>query len=430
MNLNDLTQASPPGTTFWLAPGTHTLGTSRYDQVIAKPGNVYIGGPGAIVDGQDTNVAAFTGDASHVTIRYLTVERFAAPDNESVVNQGGAASWTIERNTIRNNTGAAVKLGDGNVARHNCLTGNRQYAVTTWTPAGTENITLHHNELAFNATHEYGAECGCSGATKFWAVRKAIITQNWVHHNEGPGLWADMNNVDFLIEGNYLNDNDNEAIFYEISYNAVIRHNTLKRNALVKGRASAARNDPFPVGAIYISESGGDAKVSPHFAVIDISGNLLENNWGGVVLWEDPDRFCNTASPSPGYCPIAGVASLVDCVPGKVDREPFFSDCRWRTMNVRVHDNEFRIDRAALACVDMKCGQQALFSTEGTTPAWSPYKGDVVPEAVTFRQNNRFENNRYEGEWHFTVHHMGTVVDSRAWMAAPYSQDVGSSVRE
>ena len=37
-----------PGTTFWLAPGTHTLGDDEYDQVTPKDGNIYVGAPGAI----------------------------------------------------------------------------------------------------------------------------------------------------------------------------------------------------------------------------------------------------------------------------------------------------------------------------------------------------------------------------------------------
>ena len=88
------------------------------------------------------------------------------------------------------------------------------------------------------------------------------MTNNRVHHNKGAGLWADTNNKGFRVEGNYINDNDAEGIFYEISYNALVRNNTLIRNALVKGRGFAARGSNFPVGAIYLSESGGDPRVN------------------------------------------------------------------------------------------------------------------------------------------------------------------------
>ena len=40
-----------------------------------------------------------------------------------------------------------------------------------------------------------------------------------MHHNRGVALWADTNNLNFRFEGNYISDNDGQAIWYEISYN-------------------------------------------------------------------------------------------------------------------------------------------------------------------------------------------------------------------
>jgi len=80
---NDLatkTEASPPGTTFWLAPGTHTLGTDEFNQVVTKDGNRYIGAPGAILDGRRLNRYAFTSKALNVTISHLTVRGSSVVD--------------------------------------------------------------------------------------------------------------------------------------------------------------------------------------------------------------------------------------------------------------------------------------------------------------------------------------------------------------
>src|SRR3712207_4377805 len=49
------TAAHPKGATFWLAPGTHTLGEDEYGQVMPKDGNVYLGAPGAVLDGRGLN---------------------------------------------------------------------------------------------------------------------------------------------------------------------------------------------------------------------------------------------------------------------------------------------------------------------------------------------------------------------------------------
>src|SRR5687768_267227 len=42
-DLSAKTQANPPGTTFWLSPGRHTLGRDEFGSVAPKDGNGYIG---------------------------------------------------------------------------------------------------------------------------------------------------------------------------------------------------------------------------------------------------------------------------------------------------------------------------------------------------------------------------------------------------
>src|SRR5215470_8224652 len=59
-----------PNTTYWFAPGTHTLGTGQFSQIIPANGDTFIGAPGAIIDGQRSNLYAFTQTARNVSIRY------------------------------------------------------------------------------------------------------------------------------------------------------------------------------------------------------------------------------------------------------------------------------------------------------------------------------------------------------------------------
>ena len=440
-NLNDLTQASPPGTTFWLSPGTHSLGAGEFGQVIPRDGNVYIGAPGAVLDGQKINRYAFTQQATNVTIRYLTIQNFGptgSNNDAGVVNQGAATGWLIEHNTIRENAGAGVFLGSSNTLRYNCLADNEQYGFSMYRPqqpggSAITNITLDHNEIVGNNTYNWELHkpsCGCTGGGKFWDVRGATVTNNWVHANKSVGLWADTNNIGFLFEGNYISDNESEGIWYEISYNFLIKNNTLIRNALVKGRAFAAKKDPFPVGAVYIAESGGDSRVGAEYSSSEIVGNYFEDNWSGVVLWESANRFCNSPyNTSSGYCTrVNPSATLASCVSGRIERAPYYDDCRWKTQNVSVHENEFRIDRAALQCVPNDyCGLQGLLSDHGTVPPWSPYKESRIQEVITFRQNNRFHDNVYSGEWRYVVYDPSRRLDFPQWQAPPYKQDAGST---
>jgi hypothetical protein len=67
---------SVPNKTFYLATGTHTLGSSQFSQIVPGDGDTYIGAPGAIIDGQGVNNGAFEGTAAGVTIEYLTIQNF------------------------------------------------------------------------------------------------------------------------------------------------------------------------------------------------------------------------------------------------------------------------------------------------------------------------------------------------------------------
>jgi hypothetical protein len=442
-DLNAATAAYPAGTTFWLAPGFHTLGANEYAQVIPKDNNVYIGAPGAVLDGRRINRYAFTQQATGVTIKHLTIKNFVPPLNEGVVNQGAASGWTIERNTIKENEGAGLFMGNNIRIVSNCLTANGQYGFSGYKPAvavgygasALNGIVIDRNEISYNNTGDWETKipgCGCTGGGKFWDVRGASVTNNWVHHNKSVGLWADTNNVDFLLEGNYIEENAHVGFWYEISYNFMVRGNTFRRNALPRGQANQAAGDPFPIGGIYIAESGGDSRVSSLYATSEITNNRFEDNWDGVVLWEAAERFCNSpGNTSAGYCTkVNPQVTHQTCVEGNIKSEPYYSDCRWKTQNIKVHSNTFVLSsKAAIGCTGELCGRNALFSNWGTSyPAWSPYLGTVIQELITFKRNNVFGANAYSGPWQFTPYHMGNRVPLSTWQAAPYNQDVGSTM--
>lgn len=202
-DLAEKTRTNPPGTTLWLAPGTHTLGRDQYGQVTPKDGNTYLGAPGG-----------------------------------------------------------------------------------------------------------------------------AVVRDNWIHDNNGVGLGVDTNNNDFLIEGNDIEDNDSTA----------------------------------------------------------------------------------------QLCSQPGIAT-----------EPRYSDCRWKTQRVDIHDNTFVHDPAVVGCEPGLTGRMAVLSNYGTYPDWSPYRGTVIQEAITFAQRNRWHDNDYVGPWMFTAYDTGRLLDQAGWRAAPHRQDNGST---
>ncbi|PSJ28501.1 hypothetical protein B7P34_12265 [Streptosporangium nondiastaticum] len=424
------TKSSPPNTVFWLGPGKHKLEQDRYAQVIPKEGDTYLGAPGAVLDGGKTNQYAFGGGARNVTIRYLTVEGFVAPQNEGVVNHDSADGWVIEHATIQRNSGAGLMAGARQQVRASCLRDNGQYGMNAYKTGDTvSGLVIEGNEIAANNTDDWERRqpgCGCTGGVKFWAVNGADVRGNWVHDNRGPGLWADTNNNDFRIEDNVLEANDGAALFYETSYNAVIRNNKILRNNWVEGRRYAERGDNFPFATIYLSESGGEPRVRARTDKIEIYRNVLENNWNGITLWENADRFCNSpANTSSGVCTLL-VRQSDRCARPAITTAPLYADCRWKTQRVDIHDNRFVLDTSVVECT-VKCDRMAVLANYGTYPDWSPYRGEQVAESITDKQHNRWHDNVYLGPWKFVAHDPSRVLESGQWQGTPYRQDAGST---
>jgi hypothetical protein len=422
-----------PHTTYWFAPGTHTLGTGKFSQIIPSDGDTFIGAPGAVIDGQRVNLYAFTQRASKVTIRYLTIQHFGAPgDNpgQGVVNNGIGPGWRIDHVTVQNNAGAGVMLGPKNVLAYSCLKDNGEYGFQGAGP----HITVDHNEVTGNNTDNWEARqpgCGCTGGAKFWGVNGSTITRNYVHNNLGPGLWADTDNRGFDVEGNYIAGNEGEGFIYEISYNLRLANNTFVRNAVAAGPNLGG----FPASAVYISESGADSRVpGPYGNTLAITGNRFTDNWGGVVLWENADRFCGSpANASTDECTLVNpkVVTTHSCNATNIFREPYYNSCRWKTQNVLVSKNYFSFDPAKIGpeCTPAKyCGFNGIFSQWGSEPLWSPYRGTVVENHIAFSQNNHFMSNIYEGPWRFMVRQQGNAVNWATWRESPYDQDAGSAM--
>jgi len=450
----------PAGTTYYFAAGTHYLGSGEYAQINPGRNDTFIGAPGAIISGDDPgssgyeqNDFAFVGNdtgITGVTIEYLTIENFSPPGSQGAVNTNSDDNWTITHSTIKGNVpGAAMMVGSGNTIEHNCLTGNGQYAFNAYqnpgdpqeskVTGGPQNIVLSDNEISYNDTCNWevfskfpvrtpagcaGAGqfdgCGCSGGGKFWQAQNVTVRDNYVHDNYSVGIWADTNNDGFDIEGNYFSANYAEALIYEISYNALIKGNTFTDNAWGTGAADSGFTD----SAVYISESGGDSRVPNSFgySTLAIEGNTFIDNWGGVVLWENANRFCGDGSDDACtlVSPAATQATCKSALGNSAANQPadnpdYFDMCRWKTQNVTVSGNSFRFNPASIgsACTAARsCGFNGLFSQYGST---GPYSAWVVPVNISRHQNNVFKDNTYTGPWNFDGFALGDTVSWSQW---------------
>ena len=443
-----------PNTTYWFAPGTHTVGASTTSGIRPSSGDTYLGAPGAVLSGQGIDEFAFFGGSSpatkNVTIEYLTIKDFQPPFNGGTVNGGADPDWTFKYDTVTDNSlGAGVILGTNNVLAHSCMSYNGQYGFQeVTTPAsissgkdaspltgGPSNVTVVDNEVASNDTYNWEKVvpgCGCSGGAKLWRVDGTTITGNYIHDNLNVGLWADTDNTAMDISRNYISNNYNSGIDYEISYNGRIADNTLVRNALGAGPG----NPSFPTGAIYVYDSGSDSRVPGKYrSTFSITGNVLRDNYAGVVVFDLTNRFCwagggdsvcTLVDPSTVTRSSCDQSNLQGTGPGNL----YYDDCRWHSWNISVTDNIFEFNPADIGsfCTPSNaCGLMGLFASEGTgAPPWMPWTNSgIQSDIVSAAWNNHWSHNVYEGPWKFMALAQGTVVDPATWQYT-YGQDFGS----
>ena len=224
-----------------VAAGVHTGQSVR-----PLGGQTIIGEPGAILRG-DGAPFAFRSSETGVRIEGLVIEGYEPEDKGGVVHgDEGARGWTISGNEIHENGEVGVVARSQWTITGNPIHHNGRYGVT----GSGGDILLENNEIACNAL-VYGSTSD-SAATKFVHTGGLVMSGNNVHHNFGNGLWVDINNVDFLIEGNRADANALSGIFVEISCGGVVRDNDVSGNGFGTTRPAGMEN-----AGILVSNSPG-----------------------------------------------------------------------------------------------------------------------------------------------------------------------------
>ena len=445
----------------------------------AADDDTFIGGPGAVLDGRNDQRGSINGPGSNVTVEYLTIENVKPPNNSSALNSDDGLSWTIRYDQIGPNgftqgskIGYGVDLGSYDVLADDCITENGQggfnsecggghYCSSPDPWGGPRYIVITGNEISRNGLSEFpDTGCGCAGGGKLFWAENVKVTQNYVHDNYDPGLWFDFNNAGFNISDNYIASNFNEGLVYEASYNASVTNNTFVGNGWASdgpwpspdpAGAGPLAGQGFPMTAIYLPESGGDANVASRFSgQFIVSGNVLTDNWGGILAFQDRNRFCgspdqtgdctldNPALYYPNTDDTAGGCGEVDLAGsqlGQMTGTPpaqYFNDCIWNVQNLAVSGNTFTTDSASIPGCTTKagCGYMGLFGNSGSgATSWSPYAGSpsAVDIDVSQNNNNVWSDNTYSGLWNFMVDDQGKTVPLSTWQSAPYNQDAGST---
>jgi len=284
---------------------------------------------------------AFYGTAKNVTIRGLLIEKYANPAQSGAIHgaldPAGPAGhgWVIEDCEVRLNHGEGIHIGPQGRVIHNNLHDNGEFGI-----AGSgSDILIDGNEIAYNNYAGFNYSWG-AGGSKFVFTNGLIVRNNKVHDNEGPGLWTDIENVNVLYENNSTSHNKVAGIFHEISYDAVIRNNTVEEDGF-----NPKGNGPWWGAGIVISASSN----------VEVVGNHVINCMNGIVGIQDergsskqrgtPYLIRNLYVHNNEITQGQGVAAAIVAKPS-LGSAPFTS------LNNRFQNNVYRLADPKCKCYD------------------------------------------------------------------------------
>jgi hypothetical protein len=212
------------------------------------------------------------GRAAGVLVSQLVVEKYASPTQRAAVGGAGAVDWTLRQVTVRYSHGAGVELGPGTLMEGAKVHHMGQEGLIGGGDARTRPTVLRDTEVAWNRTLSFDPDWE-AGGTKFTRVQgKGMVVENcWFHHNDGAGLWFDMDNQNVVVRSNRFQANNRYGVFYEVSRDARIYWNE------ATGTGNGPEGYLFAGAGIFVANSAG----------VEVFANVLDANHNGILVTED-----------------------------------------------------------------------------------------------------------------------------------------------
>lgn len=214
---------------------------------------------------------AISSSASGVTVKGLTVEKFASLAQRGAVLANGP-SWRLQGNTVRNNhaVGIVVSTSNGSVVSGNVITANGQLGLAV---NASSAVLVDANTITSNNRDGFWISDWESGGLKATKA-SARVTNNTISSNTGVGLWFDVDSKGVTIDGNTVRSNVADGIRVEISYNVVVSNNTVTGNGISFGSVRAGGTSIYACAGININT----------VSTISIYGNTVSGNINGIGL--------------------------------------------------------------------------------------------------------------------------------------------------
>jgi parallel beta helix pectate lyase-like protein len=279
-NAQSVVNSHPAGTTFTIATGRHG-GWS----VQPLAGDVFIGQPGAILDGDHTTAQAFfTQSTNDVTVEGTTagdllVEDYTDGNTTMTTVEPGLADktsgWVFKYLEVANNIGEGIGLSSNKMIVEHCYVhDNGQLGMGgAGTGSTVEYNTVDHNgyQLVAPAGFESGGvktEAGLRTAN----APPTYFEYNKIDDNATVGFHTDVMSSGVVFEHNEVENNGTIGVRFEISNQGLAANNTISGNKI----------------AIAVDASWD----------IQILDNTLSGNGQGIVLggWSRPQCVSGTCA--------------------------------------------------------------------------------------------------------------------------------------
>ncbi len=189
---------------------------------------------GQKVELSSSRFAFANGTANNVLIRGLTIEKYASPAQMAAIgdHSGAGENWKVEHNILRWIHGSGVNLGkNGRAYKNKMYENGGRGAGLIWLSNQFISGAVFEGNTSYRHCIYFGIDCGWDGGgMKFTRGENILVKDNHVYENDGRGLWSDVFIKNIIYEGNIVENNVGPGINHELSYDAIVRNNTVKGN--------------------------------------------------------------------------------------------------------------------------------------------------------------------------------------------------------
>ena len=273
--------------------------------------------PGAAIVVVANQNGAFYGPANDITLQNFSVGCYQIQAGAGMLGGGPnnvqGTGWDIDNVKAFSSHGVGVEWrGNNSILQNSLVTECGQQGVGCGTVNGVpgvyiDDITDFNNEISYNNVKGFNPGHEAGGSKYAWVTR-FTSTHSYYHNNLGPGVWLDINCVDYSIWWTKVFENQGGGIVIEISGFGEIAENLVERNGGRWPNNAVGSWPSSPNGAwgtmagIMIWESNG-LYVWPNTTLqaptgILIHDNVVDDNRGGIWHRMGTDRDGDSSNPT------------------------------------------------------------------------------------------------------------------------------------